>query len=215
MILSRRLRGGFVGKFLFVKVPHDARDVRFCLVIRRHAAILLYALRTGIVGGQSLDEVKVVTLQKFTKVSRSAFYIRLCVICILHTELRGSLRHQLHQASCPLRRECPHVESTLGANHTVHEVGVQTVGAAGSSYYLIQIDWLLRRLRRGWKFGLNLSLRREIIRSGFEVVDVSGWNVYKAGIVSVDEQPGDSPNDFATLLTDGKSIAENRRVGPR
>src|SRR6267143_2530461 len=56
----------FLGNLLSVVLVHDAGHVGAGFAEWRHSSILLDALRTGVVSGQRLDEIEIVTLQKFT-----------------------------------------------------------------------------------------------------------------------------------------------------
>src|ERR1700690_3922608 len=101
-------------QLLAVEVTNDARHVSLSLIIRRDAVILFNPLRAGVVGGQSLYQVKVVTLQQLTQVLCAAFDVGSRIESIGHSQLGRSLRHQLHQALRTLSRHGSRIESALG-----------------------------------------------------------------------------------------------------
>jgi len=88
--------GGFIGEFLFVEVANDAGDVGFGFVVGRNAVVLVDALRAGVVGGESFDEVEVVALQEFAKITGAGFDVGLRVKGVADAELGSGLGHKLH-----------------------------------------------------------------------------------------------------------------------
>jgi len=60
--------GRILGQLLPIEVTNDSRDVGPRLVIRRHAAILLHAMRSGVVSGKGLRHIEIVFLQQFAQV---------------------------------------------------------------------------------------------------------------------------------------------------
>jgi hypothetical protein len=137
---------------------------------------LLDALRAGVVGSQRLDQIEVVALQQFAQIACAALDIRLGIKGVLNPELRGGFRHELHQALRAFGRNGANVEATLGAYHTVHQVGVEAVGSTGSADDLVQIDGLIRCMV--WDLDFCLWLSGKILR-GFEVVDLGGGDIHK------------------------------------
>src|SRR5438552_18628819 len=57
-------QGRIRGQLLPVEVTNDSRDVRPRLVIRRRAAILLHATRSGAVGGEALRHIDIACPQQ-------------------------------------------------------------------------------------------------------------------------------------------------------
>src|SRR5579862_7870781 len=55
----------FLRDFLGVVLVHDAGHVGARLAKGRYALILLYPLRSGVVGGQCLDQIEIVALEQF------------------------------------------------------------------------------------------------------------------------------------------------------
>src|ERR1700693_6525211 len=62
----------FLSSLLEIVLVHDAGHVGAGFAKWRHSPILFDAFRTGIVGGQRLDEIEIVTLQKLAQIAASA-----------------------------------------------------------------------------------------------------------------------------------------------
>jgi len=215
-LLGRSRSRGLGGEFLFVEVADDAGDVGFGFVVRRHAVVLFDALGSGIVGGEGFDEIEVVALEEFAEIARAGVDVGLRIEGIVDAELRGGLRHELHQSLRAFGRDGADVESAFGADDAGDKIGIELVSSAGVSYGLIQIEGMRidggggLQLARG---GGGSRCGSRGIRDGFEVADLGGGNVDKAGLITVHVKPSDVADDSAALVADGESVAEDRGVG--
>ena len=72
---------------LLVEVLYDPGDIRPRFIIRRHSAKLFHALRPGVVGCQSFDQVEVVSLQQLSQISGPAINVGLRIECVGHSQL--------------------------------------------------------------------------------------------------------------------------------
>src|ERR1700687_668225 len=64
--------GDLLGDLLAVVLVHNSSHVGAGFAKWRHSLILFDALGTGVVGGQRLDEIEIVALQKFAQIAASA-----------------------------------------------------------------------------------------------------------------------------------------------
>ena len=128
--------GGFGGEFLFVEVADDAGYVGFGFVVGRDSVVLLDALRSGVVGGEGFDEIEVVALEEFAEIAGAGFEVGLRVEGILHAELGGGLRHELHESLGAFGRDGADIESAFGADDAGDKIGIEPVGSAGVLYGL-------------------------------------------------------------------------------
>src|SRR6266852_302586 len=83
----------FLGGLLEIVLVHEAGHVGSGFAKWRHSRILLDALRAGVVGGQRLDEIEIVALQKFAQITASARDIGLRIKGIVHAQLVGGAGH--------------------------------------------------------------------------------------------------------------------------
>src|SRR5208337_4132514 len=80
---------------------------------------------------------------------------------------------------------------------------------AGVFHGLSQVEGM----RHGRGGALGLRARSGSVGDGFEVVDLGGGNVDKAGSISIDVQASDGADDFAALVADGEAVAEDGGIG--
>ena len=139
---SRLCGPALLRRFLLIEVLNYARHIRPSFIIRRYAFILLHPQRPGIVSGQRLHQIEVVTLQQFAQILRSTLHIRLRIECIRHPQLRSRSRHQLHQPLRSLRRNRPRIESALRLDHAVHQIWIQPIMSTRRIHNVIQTDWI-------------------------------------------------------------------------
>ena len=89
---------GSGGEFLSVEVADDAGYVGFGFEVGRDAAVLVDALRSGIVGGEGFDQIEVIALEEFAEIARAGLDVGLGIEGVAHAELGGGLGHELHEA---------------------------------------------------------------------------------------------------------------------
>src|ERR1700732_3250071 len=128
----------FLGDLLGVVLVHDAGYVGARLSKWRYSSILLDALRTSVVSGQRLDEIEIVALQKFAQITASTRDVGLRIEGIIHAQLVSGAGHELHESAGAFGGNGARVESALGVNDAVHEVGIEMIGGAGGVHDLIQ-----------------------------------------------------------------------------
>src|SRR6266446_6718566 len=112
----------FLRGLLEIVLVHDAGHISAGFAEWRHSPILLDALRTCVVSGQRLDEIEVVALQKFAQIAASARDIGLRIEGIVHAQLVGGARHQLHESAGSFGGNGARIESALGQDVAVEDV---------------------------------------------------------------------------------------------
>ena len=161
-----------------IEVADDARHVGVSFVIRRHTAILFHASRTSVICRQSFDEIKVITFEKLAKVTRAAFHVGLRIERIGHAELQRRPWHKLHQSTGALTGYGMWVESTLGVNHAVDQIGIKAVMGARR---VDEVAHTLGRKRRRYS-GCNLLFFESLNRGrGYVHVAASITRCIKTG----------------------------------
>ena len=77
---------------------------------------MLDALWTCVVSGQRLDEIEIVTLQKFAQVLASTGDISFGIEGIVHAEVAGGSGHQLHESASAFWGNGVRFEPAFGVN---------------------------------------------------------------------------------------------------
>ena len=103
---------------------------------------MLHPPRPGIVSRQRFDHVEVVALQEFAQIARAPSTLAPGSKELATPKLGGGLRHQLHQTPCPFGRHGTRVESTLGVDHAVNEIGIEVMPVADGIDDFVEILWL-------------------------------------------------------------------------
>jgi hypothetical protein len=60
---------------------------------------------------------------------------------------------------------------------------------------------------------LDVGRRSCKVWGGFEVIDFGGGNVDEAGLIAINVETGDGADDFAALVADGESVAQDGGIG--
>ena len=141
VLLFMRLRNGFfLSYFLAVVIVDDAGYISASLVKGRHSPVPFDAFRSRVVGSEGFDEIEIVALQQFAKITASAAYIGLGIEGIVHSQRAGGRRHELHQSTRTFRRHRVGIESAFGMNNAVHQIGIEVVGGAGGVNDVVEIE---------------------------------------------------------------------------
>ena len=197
---------------------HDPRHISAGFAKRRHSLILFDALRPRIVCSQGLDQIEVVSFQKFAQIAASARDIRLRIESVVHAQLIGRAGHQLHQAARALCRNCVRIEPALRMNHAIHQVGIEMIRGAGRIHHVIERGHRLYRSRIGRNKVYRNRLGGRGRRHGqrqvfFKPGNVGRRNVGKTGIVRRQKKTSRRSRHQAMFMPDAEAVAKNRQLG--
>jgi len=116
---------------LFAPIPlaeaQHRRHVTARFLIRRHAAEALDRRAARIVGGERQRGVVVESIEQQAQQPHAAADVLPWVLNVGYTVIARGARRQLHQSASAFRRDRARVESRLGADHRLHQRGLDAI----------------------------------------------------------------------------------------